>query len=97
MIHAGAVHHPTHPGLAVGRRHAVDLLGHVLLIDAGLLGAQVNHVVAERLVRDHAEMGLRIPIGSQALLAAGARFDVPLEFTGLQVAQGLAVELVLDD
>ena len=91
------LHHARHPGLALHRRHGPELGGHRGLIDAGVLGAQVHHVIAERLVGHDANMRVRILVRRDALRLGRTRLNVGLELAGLQQAQSLSVELPLDD
>ncbi|MNE83120.1 hypothetical protein D3C81_1022360 [compost metagenome] len=85
-VDAGLLHHLGRPGLALQRRHLRQAVDHLGLVDAALLGRQVHHVVAERLVRHHADMRVRVLVGSNPLRLAGAGLNVRLELAGLEQA-----------
>ena len=48
-------------------RHALQLLGHGVWANAGMLRAKMQHVVAERLVRHHGNVGVRVFVGGDPL------------------------------
>ena len=104
LVHEGCVevdpllgHHPGHPFLALCSGHALQLLGHGGIVHPGVLSTQVDHVVAERLVGHHADVGVRVFVGSDALGLRCAGLNVGLELAWLQQAQSLARELALHD